>query len=349
MTKTNDNRNSGLELYRIILMFIIIMHHFVVNSGLKFDMDYITGNMMFARIAGCGGRWAISGFTLITGYFMCKVPWTWKRFLKLYLEIKFYEIILFIIFLSTGQVAFSWDSVVRYVFNVANEAGYRYIGTIVWLYLLIPFLNILIRGMTRKQHKYLLILLFCYFTVVSTVLLSKDTFVMFWWMVTVYLCGAYIRCWPEKLFRTDRIWLWVCGTIVSAVLIVLSIILIIYSDSKYVTWNWYLVTDANKILAVAIAGCSFMMFKNMKLPYLPWVNWISASVFGVLMIHAGSDEMRQVLWVKWFKVAERYPVDGWLYMLAVCAAVFIVAVLLDHLRAFLVEKPFFRWYDKLVD
>lgn len=39
MDRTKPMRNSNIELYRIVLMLIIIAHHYVVNSGI---MDSIT-------------------------------------------------------------------------------------------------------------------------------------------------------------------------------------------------------------------------------------------------------------------------------------------------------------------
>lgn len=52
-------RNSNIELYRIILMLIIIAHHYVVNSGI---MDSITKQnalnykSVFSCIFGWGGE-----------------------------------------------------------------------------------------------------------------------------------------------------------------------------------------------------------------------------------------------------------------------------------------------------
>lgn len=34
MDRTKPMRNSNIELYRIVLMFIIIAHHYVINSGI---------------------------------------------------------------------------------------------------------------------------------------------------------------------------------------------------------------------------------------------------------------------------------------------------------------------------
>lgn len=45
----NRGRDSNFELFRIILMLLIIAHHYVVNSGFGqlYDFDHITGNMIF--------------------------------------------------------------------------------------------------------------------------------------------------------------------------------------------------------------------------------------------------------------------------------------------------------------
>lgn len=55
---TKTMRNSNIELYRIVLMLIIIAHHYVVNSGI---MDSITKQnalnykSIFSSVFGWGG------------------------------------------------------------------------------------------------------------------------------------------------------------------------------------------------------------------------------------------------------------------------------------------------------
>lgn len=45
-------RNSNLELYRIIVMIMIIAHHYVVNSGLPdlINNNPVTDNSLFFRV-----------------------------------------------------------------------------------------------------------------------------------------------------------------------------------------------------------------------------------------------------------------------------------------------------------
>lgn len=51
-------RNSNLELFRILLMLMIIAHHYVVNSGLTevWSVNDETGNSLFLALFGWGGK-----------------------------------------------------------------------------------------------------------------------------------------------------------------------------------------------------------------------------------------------------------------------------------------------------
>lgn len=55
------------------------------------------------------------------------------------------------------------------------------------------------------------------------------------------------------------------------------------------------VSDSNRILAVAVAISTFLWLKNLNISYNKIINAIGGSTFGVLLIHANSDAMRQWL------------------------------------------------------
>lgn len=65
VNQTGKQRNSNLELYRIICMLMILAHHYVVNSGLLsseglLTKDYpLTGNL-FLTLFGAWGKTGIN-------------------------------------------------------------------------------------------------------------------------------------------------------------------------------------------------------------------------------------------------------------------------------------------------
>ena len=77
-------RNSNLELMRILLMLGMIAHHYVVNSGVEalYDLSSFSWDVWFLQIFGMFGKTGINCFTLLTGYFMVKSNITLKKFLK---------------------------------------------------------------------------------------------------------------------------------------------------------------------------------------------------------------------------------------------------------------------------
>ena len=103
--KGKTQRDSNLELMRILLMLGMIAHHYVVNSGVEelYDLSTFSWDVWLLQIFGMFGKTGINCFTLLTGYFMVKSNITLKKFLKLYLEVKFYYIGFYLLFLAMSH------------------------------------------------------------------------------------------------------------------------------------------------------------------------------------------------------------------------------------------------------
>lgn len=106
-------------------MFLIGAHHSVVNSGITDNFSFIelTPNMVFLQLWGMWGKTAINVFVMITGYFMCISKLTWRRFAKMYLEKKFYTIVISIIFFKARYEPLSLDSILRLLFGRIEKLG----------------------------------------------------------------------------------------------------------------------------------------------------------------------------------------------------------------------------------
>ena len=51
-------RNSNIELLRIIMMVVIVAHHYVVNSGITdlYEPKNVNMNMIFTQLVGGGEK-----------------------------------------------------------------------------------------------------------------------------------------------------------------------------------------------------------------------------------------------------------------------------------------------------
>jgi len=113
-------RSSNLELYRILVMLMIIASHYVSNSGLKPIMlrNPQANSTLFLTVFGFGGKVGINCFTFITGYFMSKSELTARKYCKLLFEVLFYRFIFGSIFFISGYADFSLEALADTLFPI---------------------------------------------------------------------------------------------------------------------------------------------------------------------------------------------------------------------------------------
>ena len=350
---TSKSRDTNLELFRIMMMLLIVAHHYVVNSGLTaadgpIYVDPLSWRSIFLLLMGAWGKSGINCFVLITGYFMCKSNITLKKFLKLMLEVEFYKIVIYLIFLLSGYEPFTLMGLVK-IFLPITGVAQNFTGCFLLFYLCIPFLNILIRNMTEKQHLYLIALVSFIYVILGTVPKIDVTMNYVTWFCVLYFISSYICLHSKKLFERTRIWGILMGLSVgiSAVSVVACTWLSTKVGLKGLGYSYYFVADSNKILAIVTALCAFLFFKNVKIKQSKFINNVAASAFGVLLIHANSDTMRNWLWKDTLDNVGMYS-SQWMVFHAVGSviAIFAVCVCIDRIRIVLLEKPFFRLWDK---
>ena len=325
------------------MMLVIIAHHLVVNSTVaqNYDFNNITGNMIFLELFGFGGKPMIDGFLLITGFFTIKSTFTVEKALKVYLQIVFYKVGIYLLFVLFGIQAFSLTELFNtslYIFRAAHGA---FPATYFWLYCLTPFINKMALALSKKQYTAMLCVLLVYFTFISTFFEDVDTFSELGWYITVYLIGAYLQIHePRILSKAFK------SGILTFVALLACFASILWMNYRHATSAcnlsiYYYVSNAHKPLGLALAVCSFQWFRHLKIPNSRVINTFAASIFGVLLIHANSDAMRTLLWQKWLKIPELY---AWkwlpLYAVACVFGIFIVCTLIDQIRIHLIEVPF---------
>ena len=289
------------------------------------------------------GKTGINCFLLITGYFMCTSTITIRKFLKLMIWIYFYKIIIFNIFLFTGYETLS---PVRLLKLLSPVWGFNvnFVGCFIGFWLTIPFWNILIHNMTKRQHEILLLLLLVMYSILGSIPKFDVAMNYVTWFGIIYLISSYIRLYPHPIMSNKKIWMVL--TILTVVVALCSMVSMQYVLGKGAT---FFVSDSNKIFAVLVAVASFLWFKNMNIAYSKLINAIGASTFGVLLIHANSDAMRQWLWKDTVDCVGHYtlpPLQLALYILSAVLIIFFVCIFIDRIRYYVIEQPFFRWYDK---
>lgn len=331
-------------------MLMIVAHHYVCNSGLTTDdgpmsLNPNSTNTYFLLLFGMWGKTGINCFLLITGYFMCKSQITVRKFIKLLLWIYLYKIAIFSVMLVGGYENLGVVRLAQLAMPVWGlNSNFTSCFLVFWL--MIPFWNILVNNMSKRQHRMLLALLLLSYTLLGSIPKFHVSFNYVTWFGVIYLISSYIRLYPSPLFGRKNLW----GTIsIASVLLAMASVAVMhrFASGK----DFFFVADSNKFFAVAVAVSSFLWFKSLNIRYVPIVNAIGGSTFGVLLIHANSDAMRQWLWGHMIDCVGHYQLafpQLASYSVASVLVIFFTCIIIDRIRIKLIEQNFFKWYDKFV-
>lgn len=355
---TAVQRSSGLELYRIIVMFLIIAHHYVCNSELVILLQttMMTPNAIFLQIFVAWGKIGINCFVLITGYFMCSKSITARKFFQLLFQVLTYSVGLYVVFSLFGWIPFSWGEFLK-AWIPFTRIYNNFTGCFLVFYLLIPFLGVLVRNLTEKQHLRLILLLLAVYTLFDSLPVAQVTMNYVTWFCILFVIAAYIRLHPKAIFENVRFWGYAAATSVTTVL--LSVVLgawagdrFGYESLPYDLLTRCLIGDSNRILSVITGVCTFLFFRNWKLGYRKWINVMGGATFGILLFHSDGATMRP-LWESLLHCGSMFD-SPWLipHALGSVTGIFLLGFLVDRVRAILIEKPVLalwdRWYPGLL-
>lgn len=284
-----QKRSSNFELLRILTMLCIIAHHYVVNSGITEKItqsNVLQWNSVFALIFGWGGKTGINVFVLITGYFMCKSKISLKKFLGIFFEIEFYEIVFYVFFISVGYESFSLKVFIRTICFPIYDIGYGFCGSYLVFFLFIPYINLLIKNMDEKQHLSLVGLCLLVGMIFQTFLKAPSAFTYVGWFIVLYFISSYFRLhldgeydnkWLRDIFSHKKVWRY--AVIFS---LMLSWVSVVAGAAVYHLLGenliYYFVADSNKFLAVITAICLFQFFRNIEMGCNKVINMIASII-----------------------------------------------------------------------
>ncbi len=353
ISRHSAQRDSNLELFRCITMLMIVAHHYVVNSGLTYVDGPVWKNpcswrSFFLLIFGAWGKTCINCFVLITGYYMCKSAITMRKYFKLLAEIYFYHIVLATVFVLIGYEPLT-KKVIAFVILPFMSINRDFTGCFIMFYLFIPFLTILVKNISIKHHIWLIMLCLFIYTILEPI--PGVTVPMHYvsWFMVLFLVASFLRMhMNEYMKKENSIWTW-GGLLFLLMIDIVSIVAIVWVSLRIpkLEKNAFLfVGESNKPLPLLTGLMAFVVFKRLRLPYVPIINILGRSTFGVLLIHA-NYMMRRWLWKDCLNNVMIYS-SHWLVMHAIVSVFFIffICASIDWLRIRFIELPLLSIFDK---
>ena len=338
MTKkfeVNSNRNYGIDLLRILSMFMVVMLHVLGLGGILDNTYLLSANYAVAWFLEIASLCAVNCYALISGY----VGYTSKHRCSSLINLSI--TVLFYILAITAVVYAVCPSVgirgaLSSLLHIRNGA-YWYYRAYVGAFFFFPLLNIVVDKADKDQLKKALIAILFLFSVV-TMIIRNDLFSVIGgysplWLMVLYLLGAYMKKYGLAENKKSSKGFLVYG---SAVVVTwLSLIFIAFVTKKIfgravleaVLANYTSPTIIISAIGLLVAFSNLNINKTAKRV----ISFLSPLAFSVYLIHM------------------QYFIRGWIdgrfvfasqsnaFMLAIYAilltfAIYVVCIVIDYVR-----------------
>lgn len=341
MTYKGDNRQTNIELMRIVVMMMIVGCHFATHGKFSFEQDAITIPRLWWHVLYLGGNFGTDVFVMISGYFLVSDKAMHPKFTKvalIWLQIFFYSILLFAIAFPLGYGDLSMKSILTGLLPV-SFSGWWFASAYFVLYLLHPYINLALNAMSKKQYQGFLLMLIVMWSVLPTITTSNFQKSDLIELLLMYVIAGYIKiyglCDDYSGKKWFIVWLLSCLLTLGSAIIIM---VLGKNQSVIASHSTYFYSQTSP-LTIVRAVAFFMMFSKLKIRKVKVINVISSTMFGVYLLH-DNRVIRSFLWKDFFKNA-MFQDSAMIipYSIFAVCTVMVIGVLIELCRQYIIEKP----------
>ncbi len=344
MLKENKNRQSNIELLRIISILLIISFHYVYKSGYSFEtLNY---NSFIVKMFYFFGELGVNLFILISGYFLINSKFSMKKLIKLIIEINFYYVVSVVIEGKLNHTTLTTFMDYYQLFFAVILNRYWFATAYVLLYILSPYINKFIHSIEKETFLKLLMTVIFLWSVIPTTFgiinSNTETFLFynrFIWMIVMYLIGSYIRLYNIKNLKSKSLII----AIITFAFMILSIFFI-YKFGKIIRLEPAYFWQPNSIPMLILSISIFEIFINIKIPYSKIINMLASTTFGIYLLHDGP--LANYIWKVIFRTKKalnsRFSI---IYIIYSALIIFFAGALIDLIRQFIEKHTVNKFLD----
>ncbi|MFQ9303939.1 MAG: acyltransferase family protein [Bifidobacterium breve] len=347
--KWGGARNSSIELLRIIAMFMILAHHFIVHNGydvLKLPLG--PERIFFQLVMAGGGKVGVVILFSISAWFLLDKEQTIKSNLKrvwiMERELLVLGVILVTFYLVFDRADLSMKLMVKSVMPLSMGVWWYATAYAIFL-MLLPFLSKGLKALGREYHLALaatVLAIWGLTSIIPGMMGINDGF--FGFIYLFILISAYK--WYMEPFTTRQVWLMI-GTGLGFFLLYtcasIALSLLGHDMGIFITGDW-------RLPVIMIGFGMFLLFDRVTF-HNRTINRIAQSAFAVYLItdYAASEKL---LWARLLNLQNLYQQPlAILRILGILLAIYAACTLLDFIRqalfAVTIDRRRGHWFDLL--
>lgn len=328
-------RNYGIDLLRIVSMFMVVVLHVLGAGGLLEATSGVNNKIVwFLEILSfC----AVNCYGLISGYVGYKSKFKLTSIFVLWLQVFIYNLGIYLIFLLFGKLEFSFTVLKEMLFPVCSER-YWYFTAYFALFFIMPILNFVLEKFEKKKLGNILVIFFVLFSVCSTIF-NKDIFHLsngysMYWLIYLYLVGAYVG--KYNIFNIfSKIKLISIYFILCTFTFIFKFCLIFFS--KYIPslyqYNMMFVNYISPTIFIS-SVCLLLLFSKINFSKIKKIiEFFSPISFGVYLLHVQPLVFERIWAFKFVCFAKINAISLIFIVLGLSFGIYLILALIDFVRS----------------
>ena len=332
-----EDRESNLDLMRLVCMLMVVTLHYFGEGGLNSSASTSTFNALVGSIMVVVCRGAVNCFYINSGYFFkatVDIINSWKSTFELYKQILFYSIVVCVVSVLLGISKLTMGAVVRAFFPILGNQWW-FATVFLLISLLRPFLQKMVCGLRDKEVIFLLFFLM-YFDAVQAVFgvnIFNESGNGLLHAITMVIFGYTIRRFNHLQLSQLKASIVYCGSVLFAR--ASPLLMRCFPNLPIDYWNH--IMAYNSPFIILMSWGVFCFFRGMKYRSL-LISKISTSIFAAYLIQDHSM-MREGLWKKMFHCEVFYD-SNWMIVHCIISVlcITIVCITIDQIRLNIVKK-----------
>lgn len=315
-------RNYGVDLLRLVLMFMVCMLHTLGLGGILKSCEVGSLNYKIYWFIEIFSYCAVDGFAFISGYMAIDKPRKYEKLVEMWFQAFFYSFIVTFILTVVG-VNETWEKkdILKCALPI-TYAKFWYFTAFFILFLAVPILNKFIFGIDEATAKKTLIVIFILFSIVGSI---TDPFRVqsgfsAMWLIVLYVMGALAK--RVKLFEKRK----------SITLI------IIWACCILITWGVQVFAKSGRLTnymspTILLSGIIMVvLFSRIKIKGTI-ISKLSPLAFGIYLFQLNQVVGYGVIEGAFSFVASKNIIVGVGYAFAFASLIFVSGMLVDFIRS----------------
>lgn len=274
-------RQSNIELLRILSMFAIVIGHFILQTD---TINVINDNYkFFAIFLSSARRMAVGVFLMIGCWFMVDSKFKASRILNLYFQLLFYTLAVFLIMKIFGIPLGTADTI-RLLLPFSNFSLW-FVSGYICLIALSPFLQNITEWERIKLRNFL-ILLFAGIFLFSMIFINQDTKMCVLLSFMYYFTGmGYYKKYLHGKIKINKNVVLFAGILLYTIIVSVKYFCFVHDADKICHVIDSYIKDYHCLLNLCCSFPVFYWFINTKMPTNKIINYASRATLAVYILH----------------------------------------------------------------